>query len=416
MSFVNGEIQVTESFKKRAFTVFLVCCILLVVVSLGMNMKSSSDSTQILKESTSSQLMAICAAALEGLDVDEFIRFSVEQDMEDPVYQVVLANLRALAERVDATYIYALAIMPGEETPRFIIDTDTETTTCFDPYEDWADVHRQAFAGEQVAGIMNVVDEFGSFSTGAVPILKDGEVMGILCADIDDELLDRSIWTAQRNAVLLTVSLVIMLAIMCIAMFVLLSRVKVMQEKLSRMANYDKLTGLPNRQFLLQHLTELTRRGRTDPFALFFIDLDNFKKVNDSAGHDAGDALLLSIGEYLSKAQGNSTVYRPGAGALTITARIGGDEFVMLGHGIKTAEEASAFARELLQGFHSEEINKYIDKYNVGLSIGVALYPEHSDNMHVLIKYADIAMYHAKEGGKNAFMLYRDELKHKPEK
>ena len=99
-----------------------------------------------------------------------------------------------------------------------------------------------------------------------------------------------------------------------------------------------------------------------------------------------------------------------GSGALNIAARVGGDEFIQVVGGVDTAEKAAEIAGRLLADFKSQHLDRYIEKYNVGLSVGVALYPYHSDNYHVIIKYADMAMYAAKHAGKNQFCVYTDEL------
>jgi GGDEF domain-containing protein len=206
-------------------------------------------------------------------------------------------------------------------------------------------------------------------------------------------------------------------------LFRLMRKLKIMQERLMRMAHYDLVTGLPNRQYLIDHLEARLAADDKSPFALFFTDLDNFKTVNDRAGHDAGDALLKRIGEYLGAAlddpgasPGASRVFRPSAGRLNVTARIGGDEFVLLVPGIESREAAAALAQAILDRFRRTLIDEHIGKYDVGLSIGAALFPAQSEDYHVILKYADIAMYHAKHAGKNDYRVYEDEMPQKREK
>ena len=132
--------------------------------------------------------------------------------------------------------------------------------------------------------------------------------------------------------------------------------------------------------------------------------------MNDNAGHDAGDALLRHIAQYLDGALENTKSFRPAAGQLNIAARVGGDEFIQVVHGVETEEKAREIAIRLLGNFKNQYLDRFIEKYAVGLSVGVALYPYHSDNYHVIIKYADMAMYAAKQAGKNQYRLYSDEL------
>jgi len=193
-----------------------------------------------------------------------------------------------------------------------------------------------------------------------------------------------------------------------IAIVVAQQRNRKMQDKL----NYDVLTGLPNRQFLMTYLPEIADISikKNIPFALLLIDLDNFKKVNDGARHDAGDELLRHVAVYLGNVHENSKSFRPPPGALNVSARIGGDEFVQIVLGAGTEDEADMAAKKVLDNFSSPSINRYIENYQVGLSIGAALFPYHAENFKVLIKYADIAMYHAKNSGKNTCRICNDEM------
>jgi len=184
-----------------------------------------------------------------------------------------------------------------------------------------------------------------------------------------------------------------------------------MQDRLYRLANYDHLTGLPNRQYLMTCLEEVEKKGKEQaPFALLLIDLDNFKLVNDNEGHDAGDEFLCIIAEYIDAICRNAKSFHPTARALNVSVRIGGDEFVQIVSGVNTEAEAQSYAKSLFDNFSSESIDQYIEKYKVGLSIGVALFPTHTENTRELIKFADIAMYYAKNSGKNTYRIYNPEM------
>ncbi len=387
--------------------VSLFCALMLGIVVL-MNAKNSDDLRSILTNSIKSQLVSISVAARETLDVDAFERYNSVQDVEadKQAYDETLGRLRNLASHVGAEYIYALKEIGGQYY--FVFDTDTQDEEIFIPYE-LSDVHERAFAGESGADVMNVDDQYGSFNTGAVPIMKGGRVIGIISADIADTFLQQSYDTYRSNEILLIASVALTMAMLIAVMLFLLKRVKKMQKELEQLAHRDTVTGLPNRQYLLEHLAKITCARAKEPFALVFIDLDNFKKVNDGAGHDAGDELLKHIALYLETSTDHSIAFRPSAGSLNISARIGGDEFIQIVSGVSTKEEAAAVARGLLDGF-GRLSNRFIKQYNVGLSIGVALYPYHTENYNVLIKYADQAMYEAKNGGKNGYRIYSDDL------
>jgi len=168
------------------------------------------------------------------------------------------------------------------------------------------------------------------------------------------------------------------------------------EQRLSHQARHDALTGLPNRNHLIEVMTErLGRRsGRTSPMTCMFIDLDNFKLVNDSLGHDAGDRLLVTVAHRLTAAVGERDV----------VARWGGDEFVVLCDGLPDDSAALAMAEELVQQLQAG-LNLDGVVFRVTGSVGVArVMPEHSTPEQVL-QDCDIAMYRAKGSGRNRVAL-----------
>lgn len=381
---------------------------LILAIVVGMNVKNTMNLRSILADSVKSQLISTSIAAREMIDVDAFVEYEDESVAELPEYRETLSRLRALCNSVGAQYIYALKKQGDQYV--FVFDTDTENEEIFIDYE-LSPVHKTAFSGVNAADIMNVDDEYGSFNTGAVPIRRNNVVVGIVCTDTEDQFLSSSFETAFTNSVLMVGILVVAMLTMLLIVLRLLKHLAAMRMKLQQQALYDNVTKLPNRQYLMDHLAKLTSDENKQPFALFFVDLDNFKRVNDNAGHDAGDELLRHIGQYLdSAAQENTKSFRVGSGPLNIAARVGGDEFIQVVGDVDTEERAAEIATSLLDNFKSQHVDRYVEKYNVGLSIGVALYPYHSDNYHVIIKYADMAMYAAKHSGKNNFRIYADEM------
>ena len=385
--------------------------IIIIGITVVMTLKNTNDMMGILENSIKSELISTSVAAREILDVDKFDSYNSVKDINNDLeaYKQTLRKLRHLQKQIGVTYIYALKLIDGKY--HFIFDTDEESDTLFDEYAI-SPVHERAFLGEEFAGIMNVIDEFGNFNTGAVPVWKNGKVIGIISTDIEDKYIKESNKAANRNITVLMLTLSFAMCVMIVVVLLLSRNVQKMQDKLFRMANYDILTGLPNRQYLITYLTEIMEETikKQTSFALLLIDLDNFKRVNDNAGHDAGDELLQHIAKYLESVHGNSKSFRPPAGALNVSARIGGDEFVQIIPGISTVDEARMAAKKLIDNFSSQAINRYVEKYQVGLSIGVALFPYHTENFNVLIKYADTAMYYAKRSGKNTYCVYNDEM------
>ncbi|MEO7793256.1 MAG: EAL domain-containing protein [Thermoanaerobaculia bacterium] len=171
--------------------------------------------------------------------------------------------------------------------------------------------------------------------------------------------------------------------------------------QIEKLAYYDGLTGLPNRKLFLDRLKQwIARRGGTDfHAALFFLDLDNFKRINDTYGHETGDLLLGAVAERLrhSVREGDTV------------GRQGGDEFTLLLPGIRSAEDAVAIAGKLLDRLalplEVGELSLF-----AGASIGITLFPDHGDEPTALLRKADTAMYRAKEAGRGGVAVYDDEM------
>ncbi len=405
-------LHLTKKGHRQTLTVFLSFSLLLILIITGMAVKNYSDSLELLSANIEARMMTMAIAARDIIDpvkVDGYN--SLSSILKDKTYPADLRALRALKAELGADYLYVLKYIDGEY--RLIYDTDEEDTELFAAYVP-AQIFIDAFSGAPGASAYDAEDMYGSFSSGAVPLYHNGGVIAVVGADILDETIHDNRSAQLTNTVMLVSAIAVTLIVMAVLLNTLLRKIRAMQDQLYRQAHFDKLTSLPNRQYLFEYLDEIVKKPAEQPYALFFIDLDNFKKVNDTAGHDAGDALLRKIGEYLDKAHTDSTVFRPTAGALNVAARIGGDEFIIVAPGLGRAE-SEAFAQELLSGLSSVQ-DSNIEAFGVGFSIGIALFPEDSENYHVIIKYADIAMYHAKRSGKNRYMVYDIEMKAKDEK
>jgi diguanylate cyclase (GGDEF)-like protein len=182
-----------------------------------------------------------------------------------------------------------------------------------------------------------------------------------------------------------------------VCVFTDISAQKSAEKELRYLANYDHLTDLPNRSLLLdriKHAMESSQR-QNNSIALFFIDLDRFKQVNDSLGHDCGDLLLVEVSRRLSELlRIDDTV-----------ARIGGDEFVVLLESFRDATYLGLVAQKIIAAVEKPVLLED-HEVSIGASIGIALYPDDATDSSVLLRHADIAMYHAKQLGRNTFQFF----------
>ncbi|MGF6599749.1 diguanylate cyclase (GGDEF)-like protein [Paraburkholderia sp. GAS448] len=175
------------------------------------------------------------------------------------------------------------------------------------------------------------------------------------------------------------------------------------QQQLRYMATRDSLTGLYNRTYLGDRMRELfdPPDGSAPPrrVAVLFVDLDGFKKVNDTAGHDAGDALLRSVAYRLARCVDEEDTL----------ARVGGDEFVIVVNEYEDAGCLAALARQVLDAI-AEPFEVANNEYYLGVSIGISVSPEDGRDATTLMRNADSAMYHAKQRGRNNFQFFTAQL------
>lgn len=181
-----------------------------------------------------------------------------------------------------------------------------------------------------------------------------------------------------------------------------ISERKTNEERLVYMATHDSLTGLPNRNMFEDHLGQAIMQSKRMQrlAAVIFLDLDQFKEVNDSLGHDQGDTLLCIVATKLQKA----------IRAMDTVARLGGDEFaIVLPELSENFADAFMVARKVMQLFEQPVTLKNQELY-VGCSIGIAVFPKDGETIWQLVKNADTAMYHSKESGRNQICFYSPEM------
>lgn len=230
-----------------------------------------------------------------------------------------------------------------------------------------------------------VRDHRGEFKCAIVPFMTTNGGRYVSVAEIDTSALESILRTQGIK------HLIFALGIALVSLPLFLYRYK----QIKKIAFMDTLTGLPNRfefQNKASFLLNMAKRNSSS-FALMYLDLDGFKNVNDTLGHDAGDKLLIDVANRLSGALRQSD----------IASRQGGDEFVVL---LPDADRPGA--EKAAQKILNEVANPYLIKnqtINVTFSIGIAMYPSDGDDLNVLSKKADEAMYEAKRSGKNCFKI-----------
>ena len=173
------------------------------------------------------------------------------------------------------------------------------------------------------------------------------------------------------------------------------------EEDLKHQAYFDQLTDIPNRTLFLDRAENALNQAKRsdDRLAIIFIDLDDFKEINDTLGHEAGDIMLKTLSQrFINSARNTDTV-----------SRRGGDEFTIIMPRIKNLEDAAILAERILES-NKEEIKINNNSLYPKTSIGISVFPDDGDTVDKLIKNADKAMYHAKESGKNRYSFYKSDI------
>ncbi len=183
-----------------------------------------------------------------------------------------------------------------------------------------------------------------------------------------------------------------------------ISKQKEIEDRIGFMANHDRLTELPNRELFYDRLSQAISqaRRRDEGIALLFLDLDGFKPINDSYGHEAGDVVLKVIAKRLQECVRD----------MDTVARMGGDEFAIISTPVKSRTDAEIVARKIIDSVAEVIQIGPIHSCVVGVSIGIALYPDNGAEIDILMSVADAAMYESKAAGKNTFTISKSVNSH----
>ena len=181
------------------------------------------------------------------------------------------------------------------------------------------------------------------------------------------------------------------------------------EDKIRELAYFDSLTGLPNRESFMMHVDQSIKSAsrHKQKLAALFMDLDNFKRINDTLGHTIGDLLLKAISERLQECLRSSDLvsHTTEDVSTNMVSRFGGDEFTMLLTEIRSSDDAAIVSQRIMESL-MRPLNLAGHEVVITPTIGIAVYPEDGDNSEVLFRNADTAMYAAKRNGKNQFQFY----------
>jgi diguanylate cyclase (GGDEF)-like protein len=223
------------------------------------------------------------------------------------------------------------------------------------------------------------------------PIFYDGNIIGVIC---HEHIGDTRKWTVNEQEFSALIASDISLSLE-------VDKRKVIEKNLEHQAYHDSLTGLPNRALLLDRIDQAIRHAKRNKslLAVLFLDLDNFKQINDSFGHSVGDNVLVSVSGMLKTALRD----------MDTIARLGGDEFTILLSEFEKEEEINEITTKLFDILRRPLMIKGSEIF-VTTSIGISVFPDDGENPEILLRNADAAMYRAKEQGRNGFEFYTHDM------
>ncbi len=235
-----------------------------------------------------------------------------------------------------------------------------------------------------------------------VPVMLDGSFCGAFEFYFDvtgqKKQIDAVSASSLRVFLLTNLGFLTLFIVVAFRMRQAIQKQQAAEQEIILMAYTDTLTGLPNRRLLTDRIDQALKRAKRHKLmlTLLYIDVDNFKTINDTLGHQQGDELLQYIAEQIRQHIRKSDTL----------ARIGGDEFVLLASDLSSAEEAKVVAQTISRIFETPYLAR-TGPVSVSLSIGVAVFPKHGQDSETLLKNADAAMYEAKSTGRNTYVVYR---------
>ena len=333
------------------------------------------------------------------------VSFSSEKLIESVANNNVIHSHFLVSKQIVDNVVFSdikdLRYQPSTESPKFVLEYSTHGTL------ENQNIHKSIFNKDSVQRITKFMETGHDFSTSdsynyessvgsfvAIKGVKDTGTIAYLAIYSESDYLDNLIIEEKYIKILYTA---IMFLIFLFSIYASLTR-----DKLHAMAHFDELTSLPNRAYFYIQLDQELKRAKRlkNNLSIMFIDLDGFKAVNDTYGHDIGDALLVDVSRRLEQCVRD----------VDIVARLGGDEFTVVLTEIKEIEDSARIADKIIKKLGKDFIiNKKV--VNIGASIGISSFPNNGEDSDTLIKKADHAMYIAKESGKNRAIVHKEEKK-----
>lgn len=253
----------------------------------------------------------------------------------------------------------------------------------------------------RLCSIFNVLQIF----TGMLMVIKTKR-KGWICMSILSILnlimVTSTVFVQQQVNNLPGVAMQVLNLIICSTIYFYVRKCDINAARLDEVANTDELTGLPNRRSLMRHVNRRISKGT--PFAFVLLDLDNFKSINDTAGHEYGDEILQQIAQRWKEQVQNKNAF---------FARLGGDEFVLITDYNGDLGKLEQMLHEAVNRAPSDKRTRFSvrdSSFFITASMGISLFPEHADNVSTLMSYADIAMYQAKARGRQGLCMFRQEM------
>lgn len=375
-------------------TLLTILLILTVAIGVYLTLKVGRIGDHQAQEFFISQAELV-AAAVDPNDVSSFS--GNDEELRTAAYKRTLTRLTRIKNTMeDARFIYLMRLKDNKVI--FIVDAEDPRSKDYSPpgqiYSNPSQNLKAIFIHGKPLIEGPLHDQWGDWVSAHAPIFdpKTGKVIAISGIDINSNTWMRHLRFYQYSCMIIS-ALLILLMFGSIFLHNAVKHWQDAEEKVNKMARFDALTGLPNRYLINEILLKAIEKAKNNhsKFALLFLDMDNFKWVNDNLGHSMGDLLLQEVASRLKQTlRSTDTV-----------GRLGGDEFIFILENLADDDNAFAIAESIEHAVSQPLSIPKLEHFAVAASIGIAVYPKHGDTAEKLMSNADRAMYRAKKSPLN---------------